>query len=100
MEISGYGSAGELNRLLLGGQETDRAGGGRGSGPAPGEDQVAISRQAQEIQRVRALAEEPDETRTARVAQLTQAIESGAYHVDSRDVADAVIRYTLTDAAL
>ncbi|WP_447972099.1 flagellar biosynthesis anti-sigma factor FlgM [Nitrospira sp. Kam-Ns4a] len=100
MEIAGYGSAGELSRLLLGTQEPGRAANSRPSHPGASEDQVAISQHARDIQRLKALAEAPDEPRAARVEQIRQAIEAGTYQVSGRSVADAMIRHVLTEAVL
>ncbi|WP_447973772.1 flagellar biosynthesis anti-sigma factor FlgM [Nitrospira sp. Kam-Ns4a] len=98
MDIAGYGSAGALSRLLLGTQEPGRAANSRPSHPGASEDQVAISQHARDIQRLKALAEAPDEPRAARVEQIRQAIEAGTYQVSSQAVAEAIIRNVLADA--
>lgn len=103
MEISGHGGANELSRLLLGAQAADRPGEAKPASQAPGNDQVALSDRAKELQRIKAIAEAPDvasAARAARVEGIKAAIEAGTYQVDSRAVADALIRDRLTEALL
>lgn len=101
MEISGHGRADQLAKVLLGVQPA--------AGPSPvrsaaskesGKDQVHISAQAKELQRIRALGQEPDHEREARVDRIKQAMDTGTYDVSGRKVGDAVIRQVLTDAVL
>lgn len=101
MEISGHGRADQLAKILLGVQPTN--------GPMParsttqkesGKDQVHISEQAKELQRIRALGLEPDPEREARVDRIKQALDTGTYDVSGRKVGDAVIKHVLTDAVL
>lgn len=101
MEISGHGRAQELAALLLGVQETsDRPMAKQTAGRGPQQDQVEISQQAKEIQRIKALVAAPDAARAEHVEQLRQAVDNGTYDVNGRTVADALIRHVLTDAAL
>jgi negative regulator of flagellin synthesis FlgM len=100
MEISGHGQIHELATLLLGVQEPDRLSAKQQAGSAPKQDQVDISDQAKEIQRIKELVAAPDETRAQHVEQLRQAIDTGTYDVNGRTVADALIRQVLTDAVL
>jgi negative regulator of flagellin synthesis FlgM len=103
MEISGHGGANELTRLLLGAQATDRAGDARPVDQAPGNDQVALSDRAKELKRIKALVDAPgvaQAARAARVEGIKAAIEAGTYRVESRAVADALIRDRLTEALL
>lgn len=101
MEIAGHGRADQLAKILLGVQPA--------SGPAParstahkesGKDHVHISEQAKEMQRIRALGQEPDPEREARVDRIKQAMDTGTYDVTGRKVGDAVIKQVLTDAVL
>lgn len=100
MEISGHGQIHELATLLLGVQEPDRLSAKQQAGSVPKQDQVEISNQAKEIQRIKELVAAPDETRARHVEQLRQAIDTGTYDVNGRTVADALIRQVLTDAVL
>jgi negative regulator of flagellin synthesis FlgM len=101
MQISGHGKADHLARLLLGVQDADVV----GAKPSPsrkeaGKDQVHISEQAKELQRIQTLAHEPDQARIERLDRIRQAIESGTYDVSGRKVGDALIKQVLTDAVL
>ena len=101
MQISGHGKADHLAKLLLGVQDVDVV--GAKSSPAQkeaGKDQVHISEQAKELQRIQALAHEPDLARSERLDRIRQAIENGTYDVSGRKVGDALITQVLTDAVL
>jgi negative regulator of flagellin synthesis FlgM len=100
MQISGHGKADHLARLLLGVQETDGPGAKQSTRKEASKDQVHISEQAKELQRIQALANEPDHARSERVARIKQAIDSGTYDVSGRNVGDAIIKQVLTDAVL
>jgi negative regulator of flagellin synthesis FlgM len=100
MEISGHGRAGELASLLLGVQDADRAGGKKPADGATPQDQIEISNHAKEIQRIKALVNEPDTARAQRVDQLREAVDSGTYDVNGRTVANALLRHVLTDSVL
>ncbi len=100
MQISGHGKADHLARLLLGVQETDEPGAKQSTRKEAGKDQVHISEQAKELQRIQALANEPDHARSERVARIKQAIDSGTYDVSGRKVGDAILKQVLTDAVL
>ena len=100
MPISGPGRADHLATLLLGAQEGAPVGPNRRTSSEGGRDRVQISQQAKEIQRIKALADQPDDARAARVEQISRSVESGTYNVSGRKVGDAVIRHALTDAAL
>lgn len=106
MQISNNGRADQLATLLLGVQAATQATPANsvatnGSASSDGrQDRVQISQQAKEIQRIKALADQPDAARAARVAQISRSIEAGTYNVTGRKVGDAVIRHALTDAAL
>jgi negative regulator of flagellin synthesis FlgM len=101
MQISGHGKADHLARLLLGVQDAGAA--GAKSAPSrkePPKDNVHISEQAKELQRIQALTQEPDQARTERLERIRQAIDSGTYDVSGRKVGDALIKQVLTDAVL
>lgn len=101
MQISGHGKADHLAKLLLGVQEADAPGAKRSaSGKEAGKDQVHISEQAKELQRIQALTKEPDHARVDRIDRIKQAIDGGTYDVSGRKVADALIKQVLTDAVL
>ncbi|MFO0707416.1 MAG: flagellar biosynthesis anti-sigma factor FlgM [Nitrospira sp.] len=101
MQISGHGRPDQLAKLLLGAQEPGSATAARPTPQKQSEnDQVHISDQAKELQRIRALGQTPDPDRAARLDRIKQAIESGTYDVSGRKVGDAVIKQVLTDAVL
>lgn len=101
MQISSHGNVDHLAKLLLGVQGTEsRKGSQSQPHPAAGQDAVQISSRAKELQRIQALANEPDEARAQRVEQIRQSIDSGTYDVSGRKVGDAVIKQVLTDAIL
>jgi len=101
MQISGHGNVDHLAKLLLGVQGAEsRKGHQSQPNPAAGQDGVQISSRAKELQRIQALANEPDEARAQRVEQIRQSIDSGTYDVSGRKVGDAVIKQVLTDAIL
>jgi negative regulator of flagellin synthesis FlgM len=100
MQISGHGKADHLATLLLGVQEGAPVGSSRSKSSDVRQDRVQISQQAKEIQRIRALADQPDAARAERIEQISRSVEAGTYNVTGRKVGDAVIRHALTDAAL
>ena len=56
------------------------------------QDRVEISPDAQDIERAREYAQTLPEVRADKVASLKEQIASGAYHVDSRDIADRMLQ--------
>lgn len=100
MQISGHGRADHLATLLLGAQEGASVGSNRRTSSDGRQDRVQISQQAKEIQRIKALADQPDAAREARIEQISRSVEAGTYNITGRKVADAIIRHALTDAAL
>ncbi|MFO0768161.1 MAG: flagellar biosynthesis anti-sigma factor FlgM [Nitrospiraceae bacterium] len=71
MEISNNGRAADLAKILLGVQDTQRASKKKTESQDGGaQDRVQISEQAKELQRLRAMAEQPDTERQARVEQV------------------------------
>lgn len=100
MQISGHGKPDYLAKILLGIQGAD----GVGTKPLPPQgghqDRVQISDRAKEIQRIKALADQPDAAREERIAQISRSVDAGTYTVSGKHVADALIRQTLTDAVL
>lgn len=101
MQISGHGKADHLAKLLLGVQETEAPSAKRSSSrQEAGKDEVHISEQAKELQRIQALVHAPDHVRNERVGRIQQAIDSGTYDVSGRKVGDALIKQVLTDAVL
>lgn len=100
MQISGHGRADQLATLILGSQESAPVGSNRPKASGGSNDRVQISQQAKEIQRIKALADQPDDAREARVEQISRAVAAGTYNVSGRKVGDAVIRHALTDAML
>lgn len=101
MEISNNGRAADLAKILLGVQDTQHASGKKASSKGAGaQDRVQISEQAKELQRLRALTEQPDTERQARVERIQGSVEAGTYTVDGKKVADAIIRNVLTDSII
>ncbi|OGW50109.1 MAG: flagellar biosynthesis anti-sigma factor FlgM [Nitrospirae bacterium RBG_19FT_COMBO_58_9] len=100
MQISGHCRADQLATLLLGTQEGASVGSNRRTSSDGRQDRVQISQQAKEIQRIKGLADEPDQAREARIEQISRSVDAGTYNVTGRKVADAIIRHALTDAAL
>ncbi len=101
MEISGNGRAADLAKVLLGVQETERTQQKKTvSRNTEKQDRVQISEEAKELQRLRAVAEQPDADRDARVKHIQESVEGGTYNVDGKKVADAMIRNVLTDFVL
>ena len=100
MQISGHGKPDYLAKILLGIQGADGVS-AKPLAPQDGhQDRVQISDRAKEIQRIKALADQPDAVREERIAQISRSIDAGTYTVAGKHVADAVIRQTLTDAVL
>jgi negative regulator of flagellin synthesis FlgM len=101
MQISGHGKVDHLAKLLLGIQETESSSGRQAAGRTQGaKDEVQISTQAKELQRIRELANQPDPGRTEHVERIRRALDSGTYDVNGRAVGDALIKQILTDAIL
>jgi negative regulator of flagellin synthesis FlgM len=100
MQISGHGKPDYLAKILLGIQGAE----GASTKPLPPQgghqDRVQISDRAKEIQRIKALADQPDAAREERIAQISRSVDAGTYTVSGKHVADALIRQTLTDAVL
>ena len=101
MQISGHGKVDHLAKLLLGVQETESSKGRQASAHTKvGKDEVQISSQAKELQRIRDLTNQPDPGRTEHVERIRRALDSGTYDVSGRAVGDALIKQVLTDAIL
>jgi len=100
MQISGHGKPDHLAKLLLGVQGTDGVSAKPQTQSDGRQDRVQISDQAKEIQRIKALADQPDAAREARIEGISRSVDAGTYTVSGKDVADAIIRQTLTDAVL
>lgn len=103
MQISGNGGTRNLASILLGLQDPDRTG---TKPPASQEtkpdqqDQVQISDNAKEIQRLKELIDQHNPSRAEKVAHLQQAIANGTYDVSGQAVADALIKHVLTDTVV
>lgn len=100
MEISGQKNARELAALLLGVHESERAVTQKTTPPGPQMDQISISQQAKEIQRIKSLVQKTAVPREEHIERLRQAIDTGTYDVSGRRTADALIRNVLTEAVL
>lgn len=101
MQISGHGEVDHLAKLLLGVQETESSGGRQATARSQmGTDEVQISAQAKELQRIRELANQPDPGRTEHVERIRHDLDGGTYDVSGRAVGDAIIKQVLTDAVL
>lgn len=101
MQISGHGKVDHLAKLLLGVQETEGSGNRQAAARTKvGKDEVQISAQAKELQRIRELANQPDPGRTEHMERIRRALDSGTYDVSGRAVGDAIIKQVLTDTVL
>ncbi len=100
MQISGHGKPDHLAKILLGIQGTDAVGAKSKSQQDGRQDRVQISDRAKEMQRIKTLADQPDAAREAKIERISRSVEAGTYTVSGRQVADALIRQTLTDAVL
>ena len=100
MQISGHGKPDQLAKLLLGVQVTDAVGAKAKTQQDGRQDRVQISDRAKEIQRIKALADQPDAAREERIERISRSVDAGTYTVSGEKVADALIRQTLTDAVL
>src|SRR5574337_548669 len=101
MQISGHGKVDHLAKLLLGVQDTEISGVRQApAGTQVHKDEVQISAQAKELQRIRELANQPDPERAEHVERIRRALDSGTYDVSGRAVGDAIMKQVLTDAIL
>ena len=100
MQISGHGKPDHLAKLLLGIQGAEVIGAKQRTQQDGRQDRVQISDRAKEIQRIKSLADQPDTAREERIERISRAVEAGTYSVSGKQVADALIRQTLTDAVL
>jgi negative regulator of flagellin synthesis FlgM len=100
MQISGHGKPDLLAKILLGIQGTGSVSAKPNTQQDGRQDRVQISDQAKEIQRIKALADQPDAAREAQIERISRSIDAGTYTVSEKQVADALIRQTLTDAVL
>ena len=101
MQISGHGKVDHLAKVLLGVHEAENAGVRQAPAQAKaGKDEVQISAQAKELQRIRELVNQPDSERAEHVERIRRALDSGTYDISGRAVGDALIKQVLTDAIL
>jgi negative regulator of flagellin synthesis FlgM len=100
MQISGHGKPDHLAKLLLGIQGTDGVSAKQQTQQDGRQDRVQISDRAKEIQRIKALVDQPDAAREERIERISQSVDAGTYNVSAKKVADAIVRQTLTDAVL
>ena len=101
MQISGHGKVDHLAKLLLGVQDAEGTGSRQAAARTQvGKDEVQISAQAKELQRIRELANQPDPGRAEQVARIRRALDSGTYDISGRAVGDAIVKQVLTDAVL
>ena len=100
MQITGHGKSDHLAKILLGVQGADGVSAKPLTQQDGRQDRVQISDRAKEIQRIKALADQPDVTREERIERISRSIDAGTYTVSGKHVADALIRQTLTDAVL
>jgi flagellar biosynthesis anti-sigma factor FlgM len=100
MQISGHGKPDYLAKILLGIQGTNTVSSKSKTQQDGRQDQVQISDRAKEIQRIKSLADQPDAAREERIERINRSVEAGTYAVSGKQVADALIRQTLTDAVL
>jgi negative regulator of flagellin synthesis FlgM len=101
MQISGHGKVDHLAKLLLEVQDTEGTGNRQAAARTQvGKDEVQISAQAKELQRIRELANQPDPERAEQVERIRRALDSGTYNISGRAVGDAIVKQVLTDAVL
>ncbi len=100
MRISGHGNTDHLAKLLLGVQEAGSPATVQSGRKDAGKDQVRISEQAKELQRIRTLAEQSDPSRAERIERIRLALDCGTYDVSGRAVGDALLKQVLTDSVL
>jgi negative regulator of flagellin synthesis FlgM len=99
MQASGHGKPDPLAKILLWFQGT------KGVRPktqqiSGRQDRVQISGRAKEIQRIKALADQPEAEREERIERIIRSVDAGTYRVSEKKVADALIRQTLIDEVL
>lgn len=101
MQISGHGKVDHLAKVLLGVHEAESSGARQAPVQAKaGKDEVQISAQAKELQRIRELVNQPDSARAEHVERIKRALDTGTYDISGRAVGDALIKQVLTDAIL
>ncbi len=101
MQISGHGKVDHLAKVLLGVHEAENSGARQAPVQAKvGKDEVQISAQAKELQRIRELVNQPDAARAEHVERIKRALDTGTYDISGRAVGDALIKQVLTDAIL
>ncbi len=101
MQISGHGKVDHLAKVLLGVHEVESAAARQPTVQTKaGKDEVQISAQAKELQRIRELVNQPDSVRAEHVDRIKRALDSGTYDISGRAVGDALIKQVLTDAVL
>ncbi|MBK9305802.1 MAG: flagellar biosynthesis anti-sigma factor FlgM [Nitrospira sp.] len=101
MQISGHGKVDHLAKVLLGVHEAENSGSRQATARTQaGKDEVQISAQAKELQRIRELANQPDPERAERVESIRRSLDAGTYDVSGRAVGDALVKQVLTDAIL
>jgi negative regulator of flagellin synthesis FlgM len=100
MQISGHGKPDHLAKLLLGVQGTEGVRAKPQTQQDGRQDRVQISDRAKEIQRIKVLADQPDAAREERIDRISRSVDAGTYTVSGKNIADALIRQTLTDAVL
>ncbi|MBX3332595.1 MAG: flagellar biosynthesis anti-sigma factor FlgM [Nitrospira sp.] len=101
MQISGHGKVDHLAKVLLGVHEAESSGSRHATARTQaGKDEVQISTQAKELQRIRELANQPDPERAERVESIRRSLDAGTYDVSGRAVGDALVKQVLTDAIL
>ena|GEM_PF-1404502 len=96
MKIDGY--SGILDALrAYNSQKKPQVSRGREIAPADRADTLEISDQAREIQEIQSELKDLKEVRQDKVDRFKREIESGAYRVDARKVADAMLAERILD---
>ncbi|TBV79460.1 MAG: flagellar biosynthesis anti-sigma factor FlgM [Desulfobulbaceae bacterium] len=70
------------------------------AGPTHGGDQVNLSADAQDIQRIKEILAQTPEVRLEKVKSFKAQIERGEYRVDASTVADRMLQTMLSDQRL
>lgn len=63
-----------------------------------GGETVVLSEKAKEIQKAKDIANAASDVRMEKVAELKDKIEKGKYHVNSRDIADKMLKGAASEA--
>ncbi|MFQ5449272.1 MAG: flagellar biosynthesis anti-sigma factor FlgM [Nitrospinaceae bacterium] len=103
MEIPGIKNKSIQGKIKVGAKQPVANKGGEGgsssSGNVQGADKTALSPQAVALQKaVNTVKAEPDAVRVDKVDRIKKEIQEGRFKVDSRDLAEKILRDIITEA--